>query len=542
MNRREFLTLASTNAVAITLGRCLYGAEPTDDNIKAPVPIKDFISFQKQYPLAPLRGYTFLGTENSREAPIVEFDGTISGSWFNPRRYVPWIEQSVQTDSFKVELVDGYLPAVKYTYHRPESNDTCEMTAFAADKDSAGGICLYVRLAEQPVGKEPVIRYLRLKEESQISRDSFEQQLQIMKNRWIRFFDQAAQIPCEDPILLQACKASIIRALITYTGKHPHYGMRRYRQALHDSFPPTTISLVNCLLDWGHTKMARDYLMYYFDRFVTDEGRFDYYGPSLAEYGQMLRLVWRLVNATSDHQWLDIIQPKFRSICDWLWKEQSESKTGLVAGVPEADTRNEIDIYFHNNAWLWRGLGAIAHTVYGNDLKNRCNHYRKVILKTIDEVTDKTTTPPFIPPVARRITPFETMTQDRFASYTNYRYWLELLSSGILSTKQANDIVNYRMTHKGEICGMTHFQTHADNWPIAEYAAGLLQLGRVNKVRHLLYSHLVGHMTTQTWTAYEQVSVNGKPYRGIKADYCIPSQLVAPRILAWLSLNGQGLL
>ncbi len=38
-----------------------------------------------------------------------------------------------------------------------------------------------------------------------------------------------------------------------------------------------------------------------------------------------------------------------------------------------------------------------------------------------------------------------------------------------------------------------------------------------------------------TWTAYEQVGITGSPLRtGSQADYCVPAQLVAPRLAAWL--------
>ena len=82
---------------------------------------------------------------------------------------------------------------------------------------------------------------------------------------------------------------------------------------------------------------------------------------------------------------------------------------------------------------------------------------------------------------------------------------------------------------------MTHFSRQADNWPIAEYAAALLALGREDACRNVLYSHLAGHVTPGTWSAYEQVSITGNPSRRKVADYCVPAQLVAPRILSWLS-------
>ncbi len=538
------MVLTGTTFAGIALPGCLTNYKQSGTRLKPPAAIKNFKSFRKHYPLPLLRSYTFLGTENSIDKPKVHVDGHIN-SWFRPQELVPWIEKSVKADTFNIELVDGYLPAVKYTYRNPDSKQSCQMTAFAADKDSAGAIHVYVSLLEKAPGEKPAARYLRLKDNVAIDKSQFDTQLNKLRNRWTSFFNQGAPIHCTDPIVNQVCRASIIRSLINYTGKHPRYGRGYYAKPHHDGFPPTTLSMVECLIDWGHIETARDYLVYYFDRFVSDAGKIDYYGPSLAEYGMLLRLVRRLAEVTNNPQWLKHISPKLLAICDWLLKAQADSPNGLIRGVAEADMAHnteEHDIYFHNNAWVLRGLRAIAPIVYGSDLKDRLNAYHKTILKAVDQFTDNSTAPPFIPPFAKNIKPFRAMTQDRLSNYTNYRLWLELLSSNVLTPRQMKNIVDYRIIYGGEVAGMTAFRFKADNWPIAEYAVGLLHMGKVEKTWDLLYSHMAGHMTTCTWTAYEQVEIVGRPYRRFDADFCVPSQLVAPRVLAWLSNNTRQLL
>ena len=490
--------------------------------------------FRNRYQLPPVRGYTFLGTEASADKPIVTFDGKIEG-WFDPAAHVPWIADAVPADSFDLELVDGYLPALRYLYRKPGSRKMCEMLAFAADRTSTGAIHVYVRLTEGTGGKTRRTSHFRLRDEARISDKQFTDELSKLRSRWERFFGRPGTPQIPDPVLLNACKASIIRALITFTGRHPHYGVRSYGAAVHDGFPPTIISLADCLIDWGHAALARDYLLYYFERFVTQTGRVDYYGTSLSEYGQLLSLVRRLASATRSREWLEHLRPKLQAMREWLWAAQSASDTGLLTGVPEADTRDEVDVYFHNNAWCWRGLRDIATVMPRRGEQARCEAFRRLVLDAIAEVTDHSVEPPFIPPVARPMTPFARMTQDRFASYTNYRYWPELLSSGMLSSEQMQALVSYRVTHGGEAGGMTRFQHQADNWPIAHYAAALLDLGQVQDCERLLLSHLAGHMTNDTWTAYEQVNIEGKTYREPRADYCVPAQLIAPRVAAWLA-------
>jgi hypothetical protein len=489
----------------------------------------DFTSFVEQYPLKPIEDYTFLGTEESREKPIVLWNGRIE-QWFDPAERVPWIADAAKKGAYDVALVDGYLPAIRFNYKKPGSIEVCEMTVFASDASEQGKVHVYVRLVEKAAGKDNVTHCLRLPESAPSDEAAFEAALKKLRQHWAECFRRGIDLPCVEPQLLNAAKASLVRALITFTGKHPHCGVRGYGQSIHDGFPPTIIALTHTLLEWGQTQKALEYLAAYFERFVTREGRFDYYGPSLAEYGQMLHLVRRIDEVSGHSQKLSAVRAKAATIREWLWTELENSTSGLLSGVPEADTRKEIDIYFHNNAWCWRGLSDISKVLKTQD-EERCEKFRKTILKAIDQVTDKNVDPPFVPPVFRQIKPLAEMTQDDFASYTNYRYWLELLSSGILLRTQAEALIKYRISHGGEVAGMTRFRKHADNWPLAELGLARLALGDLEALREILYSHLAGHTSRATWTAYEQVSISGERRKAI-ADYCVPSQLVVPRLLA----------
>jgi hypothetical protein len=113
-----------------------------------------------------------------------------------------------------------------------------------------------------------------------------------------------------------------------------------------------------------------------------------------------------------------------------------------------------------------------------------------------------------------------------YASYTNYRYWPELLSSGILPNDLANRVVEARLTAGGQFCGMTRFAGHLDDWPLADYLYGLWALGRSDDFLLSLYGHVAYHQAEGHLTAYEQVSL--PPGKRV-ADYCLPCQLVAAR-------------
>ena len=130
--------------------------------------------------------------------------------------------------------------------------------------------------------------------------------------------------------------------------------------------------------------------------------------------------------------------------------------------------------------------------------------------------------PPKLEPLERPA--FVTATRD--SSYTNYRYWPELLSSGLLPPEQATRIVEARLNAGGQFCGMTRFCQWLDDWPLAEYLEGLWALGRKDDFLLSLYGHVAYHQAEGHLTAYEQVSF---PPGRERAAYCLPCQLVAPR-------------
>jgi hypothetical protein len=139
-----------------------------------------------------------------------------------------------------------------------------------------------------------------------------------------------------------------------------------------------------------------------------------------------------------------------------------------------------------------------------------------------------------VPPIAGWKEPFQTMTQDRLASYTNYRYWPETLSAHCLPPEYERMILDYRTAHGGELLATTRFTDHLDDWPFWHHAYGLLVHNRISQYLLGYYAHLAHHQTPGTFTAYEQVPIRGYGFRREYADYCVPSQLTIPIMTRWM--------
>jgi hypothetical protein len=353
----------------------------------------------------------------------------------------------------------------------------------------------------------------------------------------VRRLQTVPEVNTGHPLLDLSVKTGLAHIDATFQGDHPKYGVGTYAQDMHDGFPPTIIAAVDALSAWGLNRRAVQLFRYWLTNFVRDDGSIKYYGPSLSEYGQLLHTAALLAERAGPQDWWADASPALDRIAEYLLRLRAAAKDdGLIGGVPEADTRKDTGKYFHNNAWVVKGLRRWA------ELCERQRATPKTAVSTVTKVCAalaedtlraiRKTWPadpsdwwlsPQVEPLKR---PSRLTGAWDVASYTNYRYWPELLSSGLLPADLSNRVVDARLSAGGQFCGMTRFAGHLDDWPLAEYLYGLWSLGRKRDFLLSLYGHVAYHQAEGHLTAYEQVSFPpGQP----QADYCLPCQLVAAR-------------
>ncbi len=364
---------------------------------------------------------------------------------------------------------------------------------------------------------------------------------------YARDLKTSPEVDTGHPFLDHAVKIGLAHIDATFQGDHPKYGVQVYANAEHDAFPPTIIAAVDALSAWGLHARAAALFRYWLEHFVRDDGTIAYYGPAISEYGQLLHTAALLAERGGTAAWwpegfgaLDRLAEHLLAL-----RAAAEKEGGLIAGAPEADEREKVAPYFHNNAWAAKGLRRWA------DLCERQNAspstpagiVRKIAdalaadtLAAIRKTWPENPEDPWLPPQTEPMARPKYVTEYREASYTNYRYWPELLSSGVLPPEMANRLVQARLSFGGQFCGMTRFCEWLDDWPLADYLYGLWALGRKDDFLLSLYGHIAYHQAEEHLTAYEQVTF---PPGQAKAAYCLPCQLVAPRA-ARLLLRGAG--
>jgi hypothetical protein len=341
--------------------------------------------------------------------------------------------------------------------------------------------------------------------------------------------------------LAWAVRVGLAHIYVTFRGVHPKYGTGAYADERHDGFPPTIIAAVDALVAWGMRKRAETLFGYWLRTFVAEDGTIRYYAPSLSEYGQLLTTVRRLLEAGTDLEWLSRhLNPVLRLAHRVADLTGPVSRPSLPRGIPEADTASDAATYFHNAAWLWRGLtdwSWILGRLLRMERESEATRMQAVRLQVLLLTAIRDTWPrdrsdwwlrPMTEPESggAMARPVGRVTASRLGSYTNYRYWPELLSSGVLPDDLMRRVVDARLNGGGQWLGMTPFDDHADNWPLMHYLDALWSLRMRSEYAYVLWGHILFHQARGHYTAYEQVSL---PPGASEADYCLPCQLVAVR-------------
>jgi hypothetical protein len=339
------------------------------------------------------------------------------------------------------------------------------------------------------------------------------------------------------PYIDLAVKTGLAYIDATFQGDRPKYGIQEYGESCHDGFPPIIIATIDALTAWGLHARAAQLWRYWLTTFVRRDGSIAYRGTSLAELGQLLHTASVFAQRAGAQEWWQAGFHALDHIAESLLalRRDTEKDDGLLSGVPEDDEKKKIGKYFHNNAWVAHGLREWADlcdqqhsspTTGTHVLRETAQAIATDTLAAIRHYWPQDPADWWLPPQVEPLARPDSLTGTREASYTNYRYWPELLASDLLPADMANRLVDARLSAGGQFCGITRFEGWLDDWPLADYLYALWRLGRKQDFLLSLYGHVAYHQAAGHLTAYEQVSF---PPGQKKAAYCLPCQLVAAR-------------
>ncbi len=532
--------------------------------------------------LPPLsNGYQILGSPLSGGiSPIVLSNGKIQ--FGNTVLYDPSeVEVRLKNQKPLRGLLDNWMPIAHYYYF--DSKPAYRMIAFVPVWERGNIPAVYVGLSEIDADGFP--QKMRCWKTNASSLEPIEE-----KNFWLDFvqtvfhwkqFERSLSLPeIPDQKILQAVKGGLALTRVIFAGEHPHYGARNYGETVHDTFPPAFLNALETAFRYGEHEWAKSLIAFWFRYCVNQDGTIRYWqrdvchAASASEYGMMYRLLAKIDRAKNQswgiQSYLDQLEESTHYLHSLRRSIDSEGVRLIHMGA-EADNAELKNAYFSNNLWTAEGLEQLANLFERYQRKGtaaQLHHMAQDIMSDIQKALTSTAIqteygllPPIHPFYAalpltlsagvkrpeeiskplwndyinnKMVTiPAGNLQQPpqnlRENTYANYRYYLEMLSSGALPHEMAEAIVRMRAARGGELLGMTRFSGHLDDWPVAEWAKYLLSTDRLKEYWLLFYSHILHHQDREMLTAFEQAGIDGR-YRA--AD-CIPSQLVAARMLVY---------
>ena len=396
-------------------------------------------------------------------------------------------------------------------------------------------------------------------------------------NYWVEYASLGARIDIPEVELSRVARGAMTFASLTFTGDHPHYGHRFYGKELHDNFPPNYIWAIEAAVAEGRLEWAKGIFGHFMNYALNGEGRISYrqgtglnFGVSATEYGMLLAIAarYKRLLGLDNLSWQNArkLMGMGDEIISHIIPCPELGGLTLVKMCAEADTNERVNVYLNNNLWAIRGFMAIESIFEGSGFSTaRYSEARRKleenVAAAIEVYSEKDTRFGSLPPFRLGYTatpatlsicrePFFEMTeaelegyfdcvqsrgqvdteQDlRENTYSNYRYYPEMLCSMLLSKEHADNIVKMRESIGGELLGMTRFRGWIDNWPVLHYARFLIETGRVEKYLLLLFAHTAHHGRPDLMAYYEQIYLDGR----VKADDSVPSLLTTPTMLAW---------
>ena len=382
----------------------------------------------------------------------------------------------------------------------------------------------------------------------EISDEKFNEAEAAIAEYWENWFASGFQLPAINPEWDMAWRSCIVQSKCAFNYLHPKYGVEKYGQFRADSFPPSIVSMATMLIEFEHYDEAMSMTSYYLDRFIRADGTIDYYGPAISEYANLLLIVTRIGEIDKKGlQWFKEHVPVVKRILYYLynlmnrWMHPGGSEYQLIVGAPEADTRDDNGEYFHNNLLVLRAfyqllptLAKINEPMMTNELKHCSSVLERRLNQALVFLHNKFS---FLPYRIEQSKEIDSFTSSLDFAYANYRYYPEMLQSGLLPKNDALKIIEARENLGGEEFDMTvlswkDYGPAYDNWTLLSYAQGLLELKETERFDRILNGHFYNYQSKDTFTAYESISCEGSP-RYAMSDWCVPVQLTLPIMLKW---------
>lgn len=522
--------------------------------------------------------YIFLSGRSSWHGLIVSTNGTVypQETALNSSPLPLFSPHEVENDIDKADIVQwilkGWIPIVTTRYTMVKR--IIEITMFVEFCDPDSSPQLWIRVNYASSSRHFLVSNSRPIRKRRIVAREFNEALNTTIASWEKYGDMYHNIDVPYPEINVSILAMITNIFTTFSGDHAHYGHKYYGREIHDFFPPNYLSGIELCMTLGMREQAEGMITHLLRYGIDIKGRFcyrqglkDMYGASGSEYGRLFWLILRLHHCFPDIP-LECYITTLLSMGKYYISQihEYDNMTSLIIMCAEADTRSRINAYTSNNLWAVIGLNSLGDLLAEFDqsttilFKKAAQSLYKDIRDILNKEKINSEYGPLVPfqigysPIPLTLSSCKMSVEDKKTNlddyydridfddkikenqnysentYANYRYFAEMLSTGLLMAEEAEAINTLRANSGGEILGMTRFFERIDDWPADQYARYYMDTDKLDKYLLLYYSHFLYHGNPHTGVYYEQVTPQGSVF----APDCIPSMTLIPLMTAWL--------
>lgn len=449
--------------------------------------------------------------------------------------------------------LDGFLPVSVITFE----TDKGAIKEFALVDDNDNLLVkiefdnkIFCFKSAIPQTADPAVIYEMSDPEIAALADSseFDTALAQIRRYWNEKLAPVIAWDCPHEYLKNAVLSAFVNAFITQYNGAIRYGATRYyhdAERTAESFPPTIFTMFEACRHFGLLSEGERFFAHFLKNFVSDDGVIHHRGngASLSEHGMLLECA-----AAASKKFQLEHKAKIAAVAERLLKLAAAGE--LIDCCPEDDLRDyPYYKWFSCNLWVCRGL------LEYHKISPLSSEQQKIAADFTAEVTDicrKSAIPTakglFIPPYPGYDKPFSDMNDfvdfvegtdiHSVCSYTNYRFYPEMLSARILDDDLVNEIVNFRKNHNGDFHGATAFRIFRDykpyrycldDWPIYHYLKGLADSKNEDEFIRILAGHMALHQSRGTFFAPE---MSFRDY--LDSTHCVPSQLIVPLAMSYI--------
>lgn len=354
---------------------------------------------------------------------------------------------------------------------------------------------------------------------------------------------------CPSEYVKNGVLGAFVNAFITQYNGAMRYGATRYyhdADRTAESFPPTIFTMFEACRFFGLHSEGERFFSYFLENFVSAAGEILHRGngASLSEHGMLLECA---AHASRE------FQVRYKTVFDAVAERLFAlvARGGLIDCCPEDDLRDyPYCKWFSCNLWVVRGLLEYHKFAGVSDERQK---FIAAFAAEVNDVCRKSAVAVpggfFVPPYPEYTEPFSDMNDfvdfaegtdiHSICSYTNYRFYPEMLSSRVLDADLVREIIRFRKAAGGDFYGATAFRIFRDyapyrhcldDWPLYHYLRGLADCGDEDEFVRVLAGHMAMHQSRGTFFAPE-MSFRDR----LDSTHCVPSQLILPLAMSYIA-------